>query len=92
MNNSHLFTAVSAFALGALAMYILDPQQGRRRRALARDQLAHAQRQIGETAAAAVRDLRNRAYGLYAETRGAAGRALPHREDELPQSVQHLGR
>ena len=28
--------------LGALAMYLLDPQQGRRRRAPLQDQLSHA--------------------------------------------------
>jgi hypothetical protein len=36
--------------LGALAMYLLDPQQGRRRRALLRDQVTHARRAGGERA------------------------------------------
>jgi hypothetical protein len=92
---SHFWTAVGAFGLGALVMYIFDPQQGRRRRALARDQLAHAQRRIGDTANATYQDLRNRAYGLYAETRGMTGQPLQH-QDELaqsqPESVHHLGR
>ena len=30
------------FGLGALTMYLLDPEQGRRRRALLRDQFTHA--------------------------------------------------
>jgi hypothetical protein len=33
---------LAAASVGALAMYLLDPGQGRRRRALARDQFAHA--------------------------------------------------
>jgi hypothetical protein len=76
-------------------MYIFDPQQGRRRRALARDQLASAQRQISEKATATYQDLRNRAYGLYAEGRGAAGQPLQHDDEQgqaQPQSMHHLGR
>jgi len=40
--------------LGAAAMYLFDPDQGRRRRALLRDQLTHAQRLIGERASGTV--------------------------------------
>jgi len=36
--------------LGAAAMYLMDPDQGRRRRALARDQLTKARRVIRERA------------------------------------------
>lgn len=36
-----LVTLLACAAAGALAMFYLDPQQGRRRRALARDRLAH---------------------------------------------------
>jgi hypothetical protein len=32
--------------LGALAMYLLDPEHGRRRRARMREQLAHAKRVV----------------------------------------------
>jgi hypothetical protein len=39
--------------LGAAAMYLLDPDQGRRRRALARDQLTKARRALRERASAA---------------------------------------
>jgi hypothetical protein len=96
MNNSHFWTAVSAFGLGALMMYIFDPKEGRRRRALARDQLASAQRQIGEKATATYQDLRNRAYGLYAEARSTAGKPLAHSDEVTqpypPESIQHLGR
>ena len=93
MNQSHFWTAVSAFGLGALVMYMMDPQQGRRRRALARDQLTSAQRQISETATATYQDLRNRAYGVYAQARGMAGQPLPHEaEQQQPESLNQLGR
>ena len=72
---STLLVAASAFALGAALMYIFDPQQGRRRRALVRDQFVHAGHQIGDAASGVAQDLSNRAYGLYAETRGLARRA-----------------
>lgn len=37
--------------LGAAAMYLFDPEQGRRRRALMRDQASKARRAIRERAA-----------------------------------------
>ncbi len=92
---SHFLTAVGAFGLGALAMYIFDPQQGRRRRAMARDQLVHAQRRIGDSATSTYHELRNRAYGIYAQTRSMAGQPLEHQDEQAqlqPESVHHLGR
>ena len=62
MNQSHFWTALGAFGLGAAVMYIFDPQQGRRRRAQARDQIASAQRQITDKATATYNDLRSRLY------------------------------
>ena len=40
------------FGLGALTMYLLDPVQGRRRRALMRDQYTHAKRIVRKRAPA----------------------------------------
>ncbi len=80
--------------LGAAAMYLLDPEQGRRRRALARDQMTKAQRVIRERASGVARDLRNRTYGTAAEARRAAGYPLDHDEEpsQTPEGVHHLGR
>lgn len=79
--------------LGAAAMYLLDPQQGRRRRALIRDQLTHARRVVRERASGTARDLGNRARGLAAEARGAAGYPLEHDEPtKTPEGAHHLGR
>lgn len=61
-----------AFALGASLMYVLDPQRGRRRRALVRDQVVHGGHIIEDTGKRVVgvsRDLRNRARGAAAEIR-----------------------
>ena len=54
--------------LGIGAMYLLDPDRGRRRRALARDQLISALHTAGEATEGRQKDLRNRARGVVAET------------------------
>ena len=56
-------------AVGALAMYFLDPQSGRRRRARTRDQVVHAARKANEAGKVTARDTAHRAAGLVAGTR-----------------------
>jgi hypothetical protein len=56
--------------LGCLAMYELDPEMGRRRRAQARDKMIRMQRKASDAAAVAARDLKNRTLGSLAEARG----------------------
>jgi uncharacterized membrane protein len=56
-------------ALGALAMYFLDPQQGRRRRARTRDKAIHAGRVLNEAGKVTARDTVHRARGMWASTR-----------------------
>lgn len=55
--------------LGAAAMYVLDPQAGRRRRGRLRDQALSASRHAGATAQKTARDLGNRLRGGFAEVR-----------------------
>jgi uncharacterized membrane protein len=55
--------------LGAAAMYFLDPQAGRRRRALTRDQLVHAGRALNEAGKVTARDTAQRARGLWSEAK-----------------------
>jgi uncharacterized membrane protein len=55
--------------IGAALMYFLDPSRGKRRRALARDQVVHAMRKGEDGVEATVHDLNNRAHGLAAEAR-----------------------
>ena len=56
-------------ALGALTMYFLDPQQGRRRRARTRDKAVHAGRVLNEAGKVTARDTAHRARGVWASTR-----------------------
>jgi osmotically-inducible protein OsmY len=74
-------TFVIGMALGAGTMYLLDPDKGRRRRALARDQVVSALNTAGETLEGRQEHLRNRAQGLVAET------AARIREDEVDDRV-----
>jgi len=62
--------------LGALAMYLLDPQHGRGRRTFVRDRLARARRFVSRRTSGAP-DLSYRQYVASTET---------------PPSAQHLGR
>ena len=68
--STFLLGVATGLAVGAFAMFILDPQQGRRRRALARDKVMHYGKQVGDLAAATSQDLKNRAYGLAKEAQG----------------------
>lgn len=51
---------------GAFAMYFLDPQAGRRRRARARDKMHHYERSVRDAYDVTLRDARHRAIGLLA--------------------------
>jgi uncharacterized membrane protein len=56
-------------ALGALAMYFLDPNEGRRRRSRTRDKMLHAGKALNEAGKVTARDTAQRAYGVWANTR-----------------------
>jgi uncharacterized membrane protein len=61
-------TLLSGLSLGAAAMYIFDPDRGRRRRALARDKAITAFHELQEAADTTARDLFNRSRGVLFET------------------------
>jgi hypothetical protein len=61
----------AGFGMGALLMYMLDPAQGRRRRALARDQVSHFVTEAEKKMEAKARHWSNRARGVVAETKSA---------------------
>ena len=67
MNNQN-WMLLSGAALGASAMYLMDPRTGARRRALLRDQVVRATHKTGVVYVLG-RDAANRARGLAAETR-----------------------
>jgi hypothetical protein len=62
-------TMVGGAGIGALLMYFLDPDRGRRRRAMMQDQAMKARRKISDAADATARDVRNRSAGLLWEAR-----------------------
>src|SRR5438105_529181 len=72
-------------ALGALAMYFLDPHEGRRRRARTRDKMIHAGKKLNEAGKVTARDTVHRARGVLASTR----KLFKH--EEVPDEVL-LGR
>ena len=65
--NRELTLLAGGIGLGAAFMYMLDPDRGRRRRALVRDKLASAANKTPDAIGATARDLRNRARGLAAQ-------------------------
>jgi hypothetical protein len=73
------FTGPACFALGAAAMYLLDPSRGHRRRTLLRDKLTHSYHRAGEAFCKTAEYTRNRAYGMIAEARS---RLTPDNADD----------
>lgn len=62
---AYIFTG---FGLGAGLMYLLDPDRGKRRRALIRDRALHASKVANREVNRRINDLRNRAYGVAKQT------------------------
>jgi len=83
---------LTAAGLGAALMYLFDPQHGRRRTALVRDQWTRLVRKGRTRSDAGWRDLVNRAGGLVARVRGAFDLETPD-DDVLVERVRaELGR
>lgn len=91
---------LAGLGAGLGAMYFFDPEQGRRRRALLRDQLVKWSRITSETLSGRAEDLKNRGIGLAHETRsaiaGATGAAEGGSEwagsvvDSTPEAASQL--
>jgi hypothetical protein len=62
MNRRLTFGA--GLGIGTVVMYLLDPDRGKRRRALLRDKCVSATRKTGEAIEVTARDLNNRARGI----------------------------
>lgn len=83
---------LTSAGMGAALMYYFDPDRGRRRRSLVRDQLVHAAHRAQAGMDAGARDLRNRASGALAALR-ADGRAGAVDDEVLSERVRaHVGR
>jgi uncharacterized membrane protein len=72
---------VGGMVIGAGLMYLLDPDRGRRRRAMVRDQMVSSWNELDDAVDTAGRDLKNRARGVLAETRSR------FRSDEVDDNV-----
>jgi hypothetical protein len=72
---------VGGLGLGAALMYVLDPERGKRRRAVVRDKALSGMRRAGNRVAAKSRDAANRARGAAAEVKSLT------RNDEADDSV-----
>lgn len=75
-----MISRLAALGIGALAMYFLDPENGRRRRALVREKMTHYQKELTHYAEGTAKDLRNRAQGVVAEARGMIERRKAPRQ------------
>ena len=69
--STSLFALIGAMGIGAALMYFLDPENGRRRRALVRDQVAHGKVALQDATQAAVRNASNRTRGAIARVQGS---------------------
>jgi uncharacterized membrane protein len=72
---------LGGIGLGAGLMYLLDPNRGRRRRAVMRDTINHAGHLLSRAAGITSRDISHRAQGLWAE----GGHLFTH--DEVSDEV-----
>jgi hypothetical protein len=83
---------LTGLGLGVGLMYFMDPERGRRRRALVRDKAAHATRICTGTVSATCADLAHRSAGIFARAR-RLGRHDPVDDDVLVERVRaKLGR
>lgn len=93
-NVNKLLAVTGALSLGALLMYYLDPEQGRRRRALAGDKVKSAGKGMSHMVDVAARDASNRGRGLAARVRtGFTGPEVKVDDLTLAQRVRsRIGR
>lgn len=86
-------TAVAALAAGAAVMYYLDPDRGRRRRALVRDQVLSISHETGGMARARGKRAADRMKGLVARGRARLRPAEPESDAQLRDRIRsRLGR
>ena len=83
-----LGAALGGAALGAAAAFFLDPRNGRRRRALARDWIAARARGLGRRTARAGRGVGARAAGVGERVIRQRGSVAPANDPTLEQKVQ----
>jgi hypothetical protein len=78
---------LAALAIGATAMWLFDPEQGRSRRAWVGQKLSRAANETGQFMRATGRHLSNKGRGAYHETRSAAQHAMENAAKRFPGSA-----
>lgn len=89
-----LLSTVVGLAAGAAAMYYLDPEMGRRRRALVKDKFVSVSHDVGNVAGAKRKRLSDRVKGALASVRAQlTGAAQPRNDRQLCDRIRaQLGR
>lgn len=88
-----LLTTIASLAAGAAAMYYLDPDQGRRRRALTRDKMVATSHDVGGYARAKGKRAGDQLRGMVARGRARLALTPPSSDAQLLGRVQtQLGR
>ncbi len=72
---------IAGVGLGAGIMYVLDPDRGNRRRAMAQQKLFRIVRQAGDAVDKGIRDLEHRVEGIFAEAASVV------RREEIPDDI-----
>ena len=80
-----LFGVLVSVTVGAVAAYMLDPERGRSRRALARDKAVAATNRVNDIFEGKSRHWSNVARGYVAEARNLFGRGQQAAEDAVGQ-------
>jgi hypothetical protein len=65
---------IGGAGVGATVMYLLDPDRGRRRRAMLRDKGLHGIRSTGRALGVLSRDVAHRSHGLFAKSKSVIAR------------------
>jgi hyperosmotically inducible periplasmic protein len=87
-----LFRIAAAFAAGAAAMYYLDPETGRRRRAMVRDRSVAASHDLEDYASATSKRASDKLHGAAARTRSRVS-PEPVDDEQLHERIRsRLGR
>jgi gas vesicle protein len=80
--NTAIWGTLAGIGAGAAVMYFMDPDRGRRRRALIRDKAVSAGNAFTETVNARSKDLANRSYGVAMEAKKMVGFSGSEGNDE----------
>ena len=80
--NTAIWGPLAGIGAGAAVMYFMDPDRGRRRRALVRDKAVSAGHAFTDTVNARTKDLANRGYGMAMEAKKMAGLSSSGEKEE----------